>query len=76
LGSWDKFILALPFSKGAFVWGAPIDVPRDLDDEEQDRVRQTIEHSLTEVTNRADALVGRNPIDPDPVPDAEGLEHA
>ena len=27
LGSWDRFVVALPFSHGVFVWGRPIDVP-------------------------------------------------
>ena len=29
LGSWDRFIIALPFSRGIFHWGTPIEVARD-----------------------------------------------
>ncbi|MFO1236147.1 MAG: hypothetical protein U1F24_03800 [Alphaproteobacteria bacterium] len=26
LSSWDRFVVALPFTKGVFVWGEPIHV--------------------------------------------------
>ena len=32
LNTWDRLIIALPFSRGAMVWGDPIVVPRDADD--------------------------------------------
>ena len=32
LNSWDRFNLALPFGRGVFVWGEPIEIASDLDD--------------------------------------------
>ena len=77
LRSWDRFILAKPFAKGAMVWGAPIEVPRDADDDALEAFRERIERDLTAVTNDADGRVGRPAIEPDPAPDpAPGLaEH-
>lgn len=54
MSSWDRLLLALPFGRGVYVIGAPIE-PGDLDDE---GFRALIEARLTEVTERADALAG------------------
>src|SRR5579864_3960015 len=32
LHSWDRFHLALPFGRGVFLWGEPIEIARDLDE--------------------------------------------
>ena len=37
LGTWDRFHLALPFGRGAFLWGEPIEIG-DHDDPERARV--------------------------------------
>lgn len=66
LGSWDRFVLALPFGRGVFVWGDPIDVPRDGDQVALGISRQKIEDALTAVTNEADELTGHAPIEPAP----------
>ncbi len=65
LGSWDRFIVALPFSKGAFVWGAPIAVPADADAATIERLRVELEAALNHVSARADRLVGQQPIEPE-----------
>jgi lysophospholipid acyltransferase (LPLAT)-like uncharacterized protein len=64
LSSWDKLIIPLPFSKGARVWGTPISVPRNCDASDLNRIREELEHSLTAVSNRADAIVGQTAIAP------------
>tara|TARA_B110000438_G_scaffold235288_1_gene231969 strand:- start:441 stop:1109 length:669 start_codon:yes stop_codon:yes gene_type:complete len=33
LKSWDSFLITLPFSKSSFVWGKPLEVPKDTKDE-------------------------------------------
>lgn len=68
LKSWDRFILAWPFGRGVFVWGEPIDVPRDADDLTQEECRQRVEQALINITTEADALVGWEAIEPAPVP--------
>jgi lysophospholipid acyltransferase (LPLAT)-like uncharacterized protein len=66
LGSWDRFIVALPFSRGVFLWGEPIEVPRDADDELLEAKRQDVERAMNSLTDRADAMMGRPCVEPDP----------
>lgn len=63
LGSWDRFALALPFSRGAVVWGAPIHVARH---EDAAAAALRIETALNAVTDEADRLVGQTPVQPAP----------
>lgn len=67
LNTWDRFTVALPFSKGVFVWGQPIEVPRDLDAEALEQMRLTVENALNDVTDAADREVGQDSIEPEPL---------
>ncbi len=62
LGSWDKFILALPFSKGVFVWGDPLFVSRDADESALEKAKIDLTKSLCDVSNKADQLCGHGPL--------------
>jgi len=64
LGSWDRFVVPLPFSRGVFVWGAPIAVPRNADAGAREAARRQVEDGLNAVTAEADRLVGQATIDP------------
>lgn len=64
LNSWDRFVLALPFSRGVIMWGAPIMVPRDADDAALERARQRLEDEMIALCRRADATCGVSPIEP------------
>lgn len=64
LASWDRFLLALPFSRGVFVWGEPIRVARDADEASLEKARLAIEAGLNAVTRQADLLCGEAPIEP------------
>jgi lysophospholipid acyltransferase (LPLAT)-like uncharacterized protein len=55
--SWDRFIVPAPFSRGAFVFGDPIGVPDDADEQTVEALRQTLETRLIEITERAEQLV-------------------
>lgn len=68
LKSWDRFILALPFTRGVFVCGEPVLVPRNASDEAIETARQLVEDRLNAVTEQADRLVGVEPVTPAPVP--------
>jgi len=65
LGSWDRFLVAWPFGRGAIVWGKPITVPRDADEAAIESYRLGIEEALNAITREADELVGRSPVEPD-----------
>jgi len=55
LGSWDRFMIPIPFARCALVVGDLVEVKRH-DDRESARAR--VERALDEATEAADALVG------------------
>jgi lysophospholipid acyltransferase (LPLAT)-like uncharacterized protein len=66
LGSWDRFHVALPFSRGIFIWGEPIRVARDADAAAQEAARKLLEERLNAITVAADRHCGRVPVEPTP----------
>lgn len=66
LSSWDRFLIALPFGRGVFIWGEPVYVPPDADAEAIEAARATVEARLNELTREADRLCGRVPVEPAP----------
>jgi lysophospholipid acyltransferase (LPLAT)-like uncharacterized protein len=58
LATWDRFHLALPFSRGAFLWGEAIEVPGELDAAGAEPWRRLIEERMTALTAEADRRVG------------------
>jgi lysophospholipid acyltransferase (LPLAT)-like uncharacterized protein len=70
LGSWDRFLVAWPLSKGVIVWGEPIHVAPDADAAALDAARQAVEQGLNAITAEADRLCDRPAIEPAP-PTAE-----
>jgi lysophospholipid acyltransferase (LPLAT)-like uncharacterized protein len=59
LASWDRFLLPLPFGRGAVVYSEPRQPPAASDSQAQARFRRALEEDLNAVTNRADDLCGR-----------------
>lgn len=71
LSSWDRFVVALPFTKGVFVWGDPITVPAGAKGAALETARLAIETELNRVTREADRLTGHDPdaiLPADPAP--------
>lgn len=64
LGTWDRFVMALPFSRGVFVWGAPLYVPKDADDATMEKLRRDLEGQMNALATVADRLVGHDPVPP------------
>jgi lysophospholipid acyltransferase (LPLAT)-like uncharacterized protein len=64
LNSWDRFLIALPFSRGVFIWGDPVVVPREASETDLADVRQSIEDQLIHISNQADELCGQATIEP------------
>jgi len=69
LGSWDRFAVALPFSRGVFVWGDAITVPKTATAEELDALRLAVEAGLNAITVEADRRVGQGTPEPADWPD-------
>ncbi len=53
MGSWDGFIVPMPFTRVVFAYGDPVPVPRDLDEEGVDRARAAVEEALQGAMKRA-----------------------
>lgn len=56
LSSWDGFVVPHPFSRGVFMYGDPIQVPRGATPEEMEWHRSNLEKVLQDLTMRADSL--------------------
>jgi len=64
LGSWDRMVLPLPFSRGIFLWGDPILVPKQLDKDGIESYRAMIEEKLNALTGEADRRMGHDRLTP------------
>src|SRR5256886_12557102 len=54
LSTWDRFHLALPFGRGVFVWGEPIEVEPELDEAGVEHARLLVENRMNEMAEHAD----------------------
>jgi lysophospholipid acyltransferase (LPLAT)-like uncharacterized protein len=61
LGSWDRFHLALPFGRGVFLWGEPIEIAAELDPAGLEHARLLVEGRMNEMVREADRRVGHEP---------------
>lgn len=61
LGTWDRFLLPYPFSRGWFVALAPINVPPDASPEQLEEKRLELERALTAAAALADKHAGQSP---------------
>ena len=66
LGTWDRFVIPLPFTRGVIVWGEPIHVARDANAVQLNSARLAVEAGLNAVTNVADSAMGVDPVEPEP----------
>jgi lysophospholipid acyltransferase (LPLAT)-like uncharacterized protein len=49
LTSWDRMIIPLPFTRGAYKFGEPINIPADLKDEDIESYKKLLGESLEKV---------------------------
>lgn len=61
LGTWDRFLLPFPFSRGWFVALAPINVPADASPAQLEEKRLELERALTAAAALADKHAGQSP---------------
>ena len=62
--SWDRFVVALPFTKGVMMFGEPIHIDRKASPEEMEVARARVEQALIDLTREADLVVGAEPLLP------------
>ena len=58
LATWDRFHLALPFGRGVYLFGEPIEIAPELDEEGLETARRLLETRMVEMVGEADRLVG------------------
>jgi lysophospholipid acyltransferase (LPLAT)-like uncharacterized protein len=58
LATWDRFHLALPFGRGVYLWGEPIEIAGRLDEAGLERARSLVETRMLEMLSDADRRVG------------------
>jgi hypothetical protein len=68
VGSWDRTLLPYPFSRGIYLYGEPMLVPRNAPEQESERLRLQLEQTLDALTDEADRAVGFALEDPRPEP--------
>ncbi len=68
LKSWDRFIIPLPFTRGAIVFGGLIECAREAD---PDSLQAALQRGMDEATRRAELLAGHDvqPALPEPQPE-------
>lgn len=65
--SWDRFLIALPFTRGVILWGDAIHVPAAADAQMREQARQMLEDTLNRITCEADMMCGHQPVEPAPL---------
>jgi lysophospholipid acyltransferase (LPLAT)-like uncharacterized protein len=56
--TWDRFHVALPFGRGVFLWGEPIEIAADSDETGLENARRLVERRMGEMVREADRRVG------------------
>jgi lysophospholipid acyltransferase (LPLAT)-like uncharacterized protein len=56
--TWDQFHVALPFGRGVFLWGEPIEIAADLDEAGLENARRLVEDRMGDMMREADRRVG------------------
>ncbi|MEM9049706.1 MAG: lysophospholipid acyltransferase family protein [Pseudomonadota bacterium] len=64
LGSWDRFLLPAPFSRGVICWGEPLEPPRAADGDAVAAYCKRIETALNALMRAADVRTGRRSPEP------------
>lgn len=59
--SWDRFVLPLPFGRGAIIWGTPVHITPDTSDDALELLRAQMEMEMNALLAIADRNVGHKP---------------
>jgi len=68
LKTWDRMLVPLPFGRGAFLMGTPVDVPRKGTAADFEAVRKTMEEALNTLTHTLDVEFGQDTPEPGDAP--------
>jgi lysophospholipid acyltransferase (LPLAT)-like uncharacterized protein len=56
LPTWDRYLVPLPFARGAFLIGEPVWVPEDADKDDFARLSEQLEQTINALQDRAEAI--------------------
>ena len=59
LKSWDAFLIPYPFSRAVFLFGEPINVPKDSSREEREKIRLQLQEQMREMNALVDSYFER-----------------
>lgn len=59
--SWDRFLVPLPWGKAYLVVGEPVYVPKELTEEEFEKIQCSLQETMSKLTSEADRRCGRDP---------------
>ncbi len=62
--SWDRFVLPLPFGKGIIIFGTPVSVPEDANNDALENYKNQIEDEMNAFLKDADTRLGHEPVEP------------
>ncbi len=71
--SWDRYMVALPFSSAVIAFGEPIFVPEVASDQEIESIRARLQEAICRLDNEADIAMGHEPISYPKRPMAEAV---
>jgi lysophospholipid acyltransferase (LPLAT)-like uncharacterized protein len=58
LGTWDSYMIPMPFGRGAFVFGEPIVAPPDMTEEQTAEFTERVEIAINRCEKRSDEMLG------------------
>ena len=76
LATWDRFHLALPFGRGVFLWGEPIEIAPEIGENEVERARLLVEDKMNGMAAEADRRAGHAAALSRDTTDSKGLPQA
>jgi hypothetical protein len=57
LPTWDRYMIPLPFARGVFIFGEPIDVPEGISEQQFEQLRQKVEDAINVLEEQAEKMV-------------------
>ena len=75
LSTWDRFHFPWPFGRGVYLWGEPIQIPPELDENGLEDARRLVEIQMAQMVEEADGRVGHPSLSRPASADAVGPAH-
>ncbi|MEJ5250563.1 MAG: lysophospholipid acyltransferase family protein [Chthonomonadetes bacterium] len=57
LPTWDSYMIPLPFARGVFIFGEPVEIPDGISEQEFERLRQKVEQDINRLEAQAEQMV-------------------